>query len=78
MGCSWAVVDKANVAGDTCAGRIFACPWWACRMLKREGKNKQQTKPLIHLLLMLLPSARQMAGLISSAGSLKHATRRKK
>lgn len=69
MGCSWAVVDKANVAGETRAGLLFACPWWTCSMLKRESKNKQQTKPLIHLLLMSLQSAHQMAELISSAGS---------
>lgn len=26
MDCSWAVVDKANVAGETWAGLLLACP----------------------------------------------------
>lgn len=69
MGCSWAVVDKADVAGETWAGLLFACPWWTFRMLKRESENKQQTKPLIHLLFMSLQSAHQTTELISSAGS---------
>lgn len=69
MGCSWAVVDEANVAGETQAGLSFACPLWTFRMLKRENKNKQQTKPLIHLLFLSLQSAHQTTELISSAGS---------
>lgn len=69
MRCSCAVVDKANVAGETWAGLILVCPWWTCRMLEIESKNKQQTKLLIHLLLMLLHSTHQIAELISSAGS---------
>lgn len=43
MGCSWAVVDKANVARETWAGLLFACPWWTCGMLKSERTSSRQS-----------------------------------